>query len=187
MIYSFISACSLGFGYGLGNLSRRLCRYGAAPPPASIISRKNASTSSKPLESDSESEIEDGDLSEIKVSSSEDCELIFIVRTDLGMSLGKIAAQTSHASLACYKTLQNSNAAMLHQWEVTGRKQSTYCCSDEETLLLLQARSQSLNICARSIQDAGRTQIAAGSRTVLGIGPAPARLLEPLVEGLSFL
>lgn len=29
----------------------------------------------------------------------------------------------------------------------------------------------SLNITAQSICDAGRTQIAAGSRTVLGIGP----------------
>lgn len=62
-------------------------------------------------------------------------------------------------------------------------------CSDEEELLLLQAKAQSLNLCARSIQDAwvllavvfvhvlifycfrGRTQVAAGSRTVLGIGP----------------
>lgn len=55
-----------------------------------------------------------------------------------------------------------------------------FCCSQakialqiasEDELLLLQATAQSLNLCARDIQDAGRTQIAAGSRTVLGIGP----------------
>jgi PTH2 family peptidyl-tRNA hydrolase len=28
------------------------------------------------------------------------------------------------------------------------------------------------------IADAGRTQIAAGSRTVLGIGPGPARIID---------
>lgn len=63
-------------------------------------------------------------------------------------------------------------------------------CDSEDELLLLQATAQSLNLCAHSIQDAyvsffnssisvtkwlhflrGRTQIAAGSRTVLGIGP----------------
>jgi PTH2 family peptidyl-tRNA hydrolase len=42
----------------------------------------------------------------------------------------------------------------------------------EEEMLLLQAQALSLGLCARVIQDAGRTQIASGSRTVLGIlGP----------------
>jgi hypothetical protein len=35
----------------------------------------------------------------------------------------------------------------------------------------LQALAASIGLTARSIQDAGRTQIDAGSRTVLGIGP----------------
>lgn len=43
--------------------------------------------------------------------------------------------------------------------------------ASEDELLLLQATAQSLNVCARDICDAGRTQIAAGSRTVLGVGP----------------
>lgn len=39
-------------------------------------------------------------------------------------------------------------------------------------MLLLQAQALSLGLCARVIQDAGRTQIASGSRTVLGVlGP----------------
>jgi hypothetical protein len=37
--------------------------------------------------------------------------------------------------------------------------------------LELQATALSLNVTAQSICDAGRTQIAAGSRTVLGVGP----------------
>jgi hypothetical protein len=37
--------------------------------------------------------------------------------------------------------------------------------------LELQALAASIGLTARSIQDAGRTQIEAGSRTVLGIGP----------------
>lgn len=35
----------------------------------------------------------------------------------------------------------------------------------------MQAIARSLGLIAHSICDAGRTQIAAGSRTVLGIGP----------------
>lgn len=37
---------------------------------------------------------------------------------------------------------------------------------------MLQAQAISLGLCVRVIQDAGRTQIASGSRTVLGVlGP----------------
>jgi len=73
-----------------------------------------------------------------------------------------------------------------------GKRQTkvTLQCGSEDDLLLLQAQAQSLKLCARSIQDAydiyrlrklmfllvpfysGRTQIAAGSRTVLGIAGA---------------
>ncbi|KZV78178.1 hypothetical protein EXIGLDRAFT_634495, partial [Exidia glandulosa HHB12029] len=51
----------------------------------------------------------------------------------------------------------------------------------------LQAVAKSLNLCARSIQDAGRTQIAAGSTTVLGIGPGPVRLINQVTGKLKLL
>lgn len=50
--------------------------------------------------------------------------------------------------------------------------------SSEDELLELEAIAKSLNLCARSIQDAGRTQIAAGSRTVLGIGPGQCMTIQ---------
>lgn len=50
--------------------------------------------------------------------------------------------------------------------------------SSEDELLELEAIAKSLNLCARSIQDAGRTQIAAGSRTVLGIGPGQRMIVQ---------
>ncbi|KAJ3736939.1 peptidyl-tRNA hydrolase [Lentinula guzmanii] len=102
------------------------------------------------------------------------------------MSTGKIAAQ--HATLACYKTLLSSNPAILRQWERTGQTKIALKCYSEEELLTLQAQAQSLNLCARSIQDAGRTQIAAGSRTVLGIaGKWSARLVNRITGTLRLL
>ncbi|KAG7450265.1 PTH2-domain-containing protein [Guyanagaster necrorhizus] len=113
-----------------------------------------------------------GDLSSLKIGPTEECTMVLVVREDLGMTSGKIAAQCSHAVLACYKSMLSSNVPLLRRWERAGRPKLTRWCSDEEILLELQALAQSLNLCTRSIQDAGRTQIEAGSRTVLGIvGP----------------
>ncbi|QRV86582.1 peptidyl-tRNA hydrolase 2 [Ceratobasidium sp. AG-Ba] len=103
------------------------------------------------------------------------------------MSSGKIAAQCGHATLACYKALSAANPALLKHWERTGQAKIALKCNSEEELLTLQALAQSLNLCARSIQDAGRTQIAAGSRTVLGIGPGPVSLINQVTGKLKLL
>ncbi len=53
--------------------------------------------------------------------------------------------------------------------------------------MTLQARAHSLGITAEVIADAGRTQIASGSRTVLGVGPAPKSLVDQVTGGLKLL
>lgn len=88
--------------------------------------------------------------------------------------VGKIAAQCSHATLACYKYfLTNApESPILRRWERGGQAKIALQVKSEDELLLLQAQAISLGLCARVIQDAGRTQIASGSRTVLGVlGP----------------
>lgn len=57
----------------------------------------------------------------------------------------------------------------------------------EEELLTLMGRARSLGLTAEVIQDAGRTQIDPGSRTVLGVGPAPRSLVDQVTGGLKLL
>ncbi|KZT52777.1 PTH2-domain-containing protein [Calocera cornea HHB12733] len=135
----------------------------------------------------SDDDVSDGDLASVKPGLMEECKLVLVVRSDLGMNKGKIAAQCSHATLACYKALSKSNPRLLKHWERTGQAKIALKCDSEEELLVLQAKAQSLSLCARTIQDAGRTQIAAGSRTVLGIGPAPVRLVNQVTGKLKLL
>jgi len=52
---------------------------------------------------------------------------------------------------------------------------------------MLQAKAVSLGIVAEVIADAGRTQIASGSRTVLGIGPAPMSVVNQVTGDLKLL
>lgn len=58
----------------------------------------------------------------------------------------------------------------MQTWEHYGQAKIALKCSNEEDMLMLQATAISLGLVAEVIHDAGRTQIAAGSATVLGIG-----------------
>ncbi|KAL3475662.1 peptidyl-tRNA hydrolase PTH2-domain-containing protein [Aspergillus californicus] len=124
-------------------------------------------------ESSDEEEGDGGELANFE-GNTEEVKLVLVVRTDLGMTKGKIAAQCSHATLACYKYLvaHSSSSQILRRWESQGQAKIALQTKSEEEMELLQAQAISLGLCARVIQDAGRTQIASGSRTVLGVlGP----------------
>ncbi|KAK0948009.1 hypothetical protein LTR29_000533 [Friedmanniomyces endolithicus] len=131
------------------------------------------------------------DLGELKsfADSAEECKLVLVVRTDLGMGKGKIAAQCGHATLACYKTLVRANPShpVLRQWERLGQAKVALKVDSEEDMLMLQAQAISLGLCAQVIHDAGRTQIASGSATVLGIGPAPKSKVDEVTGHLRLL
>ncbi|ETW87519.1 hypothetical protein HETIRDRAFT_308236, partial [Heterobasidion irregulare TC 32-1] len=92
-----------------------------------------------------------------------------------------------HATLACYKSLSKFNPALVRHWEWTGQTKVALRCSNEAELDSLQRQAKSLNLPAQSIRDAGRTQIATGSKTVLGIGPGPARLINQVTGKLRLL
>ncbi|KAI1461087.1 PTH2-domain-containing protein [Annulohypoxylon moriforme] len=127
--------------------------------------------------------------------ANEECKLVLVVRTDLGMTKGKIAAQCSHATLACYKTLTKAasrnpaspEAKLLQRWERRGQAKIAVQVKSEDELLELMGKARSLGITAEVIQDAGRTQIDPGSLTVLGVGPAPKSLVDRVTGGLKLL
>jgi len=121
--------------------------------------------------------------------STEECKMVLVVRTDLGMRQGKIAAQCAHAALACYKTFlrDSPKSPILRRWERQGQAKIALQVKTEEQLEVLQARAISMGLVAEVIVDAGRTQIEAGSQTVLGIGPAPKSVIDEVTGGLKLL
>lgn len=77
---------------------------------------------------------------------------------------------------------------MLRQWERYGQaKIAVQARGGEEELEALRARARSLGVTAEVIADAGRTQIASGSRTVLGVGPAPKSVVDQVTGHLKLL
>lgn len=142
-----------------------------------------------------------------------ECKLVLIVRTDLGMNkgssplphspylphpyhakqtpsrAGKIAAQASHATLYNYKVLTSHAqlGSLLRRWDSTGQAKIALQAKSEEQLEELQAKAMSLGLVARVVRDAGRTQIPAGSATVLGVGPGPKAVVDEVTGGLKLL
>lgn len=190
--FATCAALGLAAGYYLGRQSNTPTIALALEPksetvPSPSVPTTEAALSAPKEDSDDEEAGVDGDLASVTPGLFEECKMVLVVRSDLGMTKGKIAAQCGHATLACYKTLQKSNPALLAHWERIGQAKVALRCDSEEELLLLQATAQSLNLCARTIQDAGRTQIAAGSTTVLGIGPGPVKLVNQVTGKLKLL
>ncbi|KFP11912.1 peptidyl-tRNA hydrolase 2, mitochondrial [Egretta garzetta] len=112
------------------------------------------------------------------MGESGEFKMVLIVRNDLKMGKGKVAAQCSHAAVSAYKQVQRRNPELLKQWEYCGQPKVVLKAPDEETLMQLLAEAKHLGLTVSLIQDAGRTQIAPGSQTVLGIGPGPADIVD---------
>ncbi|KAK2065987.1 peptidyl-tRNA hydrolase PTH2 [Colletotrichum caudatum] len=127
--------------------------------------------------------------------SNEECKLVLVVRTDLGMTKGKMAAQASHATLACYKSLSRAAAKdpsspaanILKRWERLGQAKIAVQIKNQDEMLELMGKARSLGVTTEVIADAGRTQIEAGSLTVLGVGPAPRSLVDQITGHLKLL
>ncbi|XP_029375397.1 peptidyl-tRNA hydrolase 2, mitochondrial [Echeneis naucrates] len=111
--------------------------------------------------------------------------MILVVRNDLKMGKGKVAAQCSHAAVAAYKQVQRRNPELLKQWEYCGQPKVVVKAPDESTLIDLLGHAKEIGLPVSLIQDSGRTQIAPGSRTVLGIGPGPADVIDSVSGDLK--
>jgi len=165
-----IAGASLAVGYFLGSSTRRL---------TAVVPEEDGD--------DSIEEVSDGDLSAITPGFMEPCKMVLVVRTDLKRTNGEIAAQCSHATIACYRALERKNAKLLRHWERTGQAKIALKGTSEDQLLELKAIAKSLNLCARLIRDEGLTEVAEDTATVLGIGPAPVALVNEVTGKLRLL
>ena len=100
---------------------------------------------------------------------------------------GKIAAQCCHATLAVYQSLETRHKNVLRQWEAEGQKKIALKAKTSAQLASLAEEARRLRLPHHTVQDAGRTQVAAGSHTVLAIGPAPESVVNKVTGELRLL
>ncbi|MCK5594444.1 MAG: peptidyl-tRNA hydrolase Pth2 [Candidatus Aenigmarchaeota archaeon] len=91
-----------------------------------------------------------------------------IIRKDLNLGKGKMAAQASHASLNAYKKASFTNKNI---WEMQGQKKVVLKIDSEKEMIALFNKADAEKMKPALIRDAGRTEIPSGTITALAIGP----------------
>ncbi|XP_058464496.1 peptidyl-tRNA hydrolase 2, mitochondrial [Malaya genurostris] len=113
--------------------------------------------------------------------------MVLVVRSDLGLSKGKIASQCAHAAIMCYIRSTNVNEAKLQNWLLQGQPKIVVKIENLSEFEKLAALARQKSVVAEIVRDAGRTQVQSGTETVLGLGPDVSELMDPLVEHLKLL
>ncbi|XP_075551221.1 peptidyl-tRNA hydrolase 2, mitochondrial-like isoform X3 [Dermacentor variabilis] len=118
-------------------------------------------------------------------ADSSEYKLVLVVRGDIKMEKGKAAAQCSHAAVLAYKQAQRDAPGSLRQWERQGQRKVVLRASTEDEMLSLASEARAKGLITSLVRDAGRTQLAPGTRTVLGVGPAPEQVIDTVTGHLK--
>ncbi len=107
-----------------------------------------------------------------------------MVRTDLDLGKGKLAAQVAHASLEAYLRASEDSK---RKWLTEGQKKIVLKVENEERLVDIFEKAKRAGLPSTLIQDAGLTQIPPGTKTAVGIGPAEEERIDRITGELPLL
>lgn len=122
-----------------------------------------------------------------KNQSDFEYKMVLVTRTDLLLSAGKLAAQVSHAAVACTLLTKKNKPEWFSKWQREGAKKVVVKVDSLEDFFPLEEKAGKLGITAMIVTDAGHTEIKEGTHTVLGIGPAPSNLIDQVTGDLPLL
>ncbi|MFH1316365.1 MAG: peptidyl-tRNA hydrolase Pth2 [Candidatus Woesearchaeota archaeon] len=93
---------------------------------------------------------------------------VILVRQDLKLPKGKLAAQVAHAST---EAVLRTSKEKVKKWQMHGSKKVVLKVKDEKELIEHNQRAKDYGLVTALITDAGHTTVAPGTRTCVGIGP----------------
>ncbi len=111
---------------------------------------------------------------------------VIVVRADLGMGKGKIAAQVGHACVLGAENVRRSRPEWFEKWW-SGQEKIVLKVNSEKELEEVKKGAIELGLPWSEVTDAGHTQIAPGTFTCISIGPAPEDLVDKITSNLKLL
>lgn len=109
---------------------------------------------------------------------------VIVIRKDLGMTEGKLAAQACHGAVS---VLKKTNKKILSAWEKTGQKKVILQAKDLDELMKLREKCAKLRLPCAIVADAGLTELTPGTITVLAIGPDKEEKIDKVTGSLPLL
>jgi PTH2 family peptidyl-tRNA hydrolase len=110
-----------------------------------------------------------------------------VVRKDIELGKGKLAAAVAHAAVSTALKCKEKNPKLFKEWFSEGQKKVVLKVENEEDLLRIKKAAGALGITNELIHDAGLTQIPPGTITALGLGPDEDEKIDKLVGTLPLL
>ncbi|MBW3011748.1 peptidyl-tRNA hydrolase Pth2 [Candidatus Woesearchaeota archaeon] len=109
---------------------------------------------------------------------------VILVRQDLKMPKGKMSVQVAHASV---EAAINAGQKMVQEWSKQGMKKIALKVADEKELMEYFEKAKDAKLPVGLIKDAGRTFLAPGTTTCLGIGPADEKEIDKITGKLKMV
>jgi PTH2 family peptidyl-tRNA hydrolase len=109
---------------------------------------------------------------------------VIIVRKDLEIGKGKLAASVAHASVGC---VRKTNEKIVKKWEKKGAKKVVLKVSSLEELEKIYEKVKDSDLPHFLVKDAGLTQVKPGETICLGIGPAEENKIDKITGKLKLL
>jgi PTH2 family peptidyl-tRNA hydrolase len=112
---------------------------------------------------------------------------VIIMRNDLKMSRGKIAAQAGHAAVSAAEKARKKCSDWWKAWIEEGQCKIAVRAESEDELLELERKAKGSKLPTALIVDRGLTELPPDTVTCLGIGPAPSIQIDAITGKLPLL
>lgn len=114
---------------------------------------------------------------------------VILLRADLKLPKGKIAAQAAHASVdGVLKQLSAiGGKEKVKAWRLVGMKKIALKVADEKELYRYVQQAKDAGLITAVITDAGKTVVAPGTVTCASIGPDDEEKIDRVTKNIALL
>lgn len=109
---------------------------------------------------------------------------VIIIRNDLKLPKGKMAAQAAHAAV---EAVMKSDKDKVREWKMSGSKKIALKVDSKEELYRYNQMAKDAGLKTGLITDAGRTVIAPGTVTCTAIGPDDEEKIDRITGDLKMM
>ena len=111
--------------------------------------------------------------------------MVFLCRVDLQLSPGKLAVQCAHAAVGSLQQAKKTHSRMVQRWNDSASRKICLAVDDEDELKYYLEQVQEASLPFALIKDAGLTEVAPGTTTVLGVRPGPRQTMDAIFQSLK--